>query len=105
MYQLPPVLLPSPLKTVSLCFLPSCPTAEKYTQNFYWDLRRKREFNNYPGILYRLLGNDKLLSEDVKANVTEMLAGGVDTVRTQCSGRRGTSCPFLCPFPPACLVV
>ncbi|XP_020953978.1 cholesterol side-chain cleavage enzyme, mitochondrial isoform X1 [Sus scrofa] len=53
--------------------------AEKYTQNFYWDLRRKREFNNYPGILYRLLGNDKLLSEDVKANVTEMLAGGVDT--------------------------
>eukprot|EP00069_Balaena_mysticetus_P019016 bmy_11975T0 len=31
------------------------------------------------GILYRLLGNDKLLSEDVKANITEMLAGGVDT--------------------------
>ncbi|XP_022435719.1 cholesterol side-chain cleavage enzyme, mitochondrial isoform X2 [Delphinapterus leucas] len=53
--------------------------AEKYTENFYWDLRRKREFTNYPGILYRLLGNDKLLSEDVKANITEMLAGGVDT--------------------------
>ncbi|KAJ8790288.1 hypothetical protein J1605_021365 [Eschrichtius robustus] len=53
--------------------------AEKYTENFYWDLRRKREFTNYPGILYRLLGNEKLLSEDVKANITEMLAGGVDT--------------------------
>ena len=67
----------------SLYFLSSCPTAEKYTENFYWDLRRKREFTNYPGILYRLLGNEKLLSEDVKANITEMLAGGVDTVRTQ----------------------
>ncbi|XP_057577864.1 cholesterol side-chain cleavage enzyme, mitochondrial isoform X2 [Hippopotamus amphibius kiboko] len=53
--------------------------AEKYTENFYWDLRQKKEFKNYPGILYRLLGNDKLLSEDVKANITEMLAGGVDT--------------------------
>ncbi|TKC42780.1 hypothetical protein EI555_003849 [Monodon monoceros] len=57
--------------------------AEKYTENFYWDLRRKREFTNYPGILYRLLGNDKLLSEDVKANITEMLAGGVDTTLVQ----------------------
>lgn len=63
-------------------FPPSCPpTAEKYTQNFYLDLRQKRDFSNYPGVLYRLLGNNKLLFEDVKANVTEMLAGGVDTVR------------------------
>lgn len=53
--------------------------AEKYTQNFYLDLRQKRDFDKYPGILYRLLGNNKLLFEDVKANVTEMLAGGVDT--------------------------
>ncbi|KAK1338574.1 hypothetical protein QTO34_019228 [Cnephaeus nilssonii] len=53
--------------------------AEKYTQNFYLDLRQKRDFSNYPGVLYRLLGNNKLLFEDVKANVTEMLAGGVDT--------------------------
>ena len=85
LYRLPPeiVLLPSPLQRASLYFLSSCPTAEKYTENFYWDLRRKREFTNYPGILYRLLGNEKLLSEDVKANITEMLAGGVDTVRTQ----------------------
>ncbi|KAM7158493.1 cholesterol side-chain cleavage enzyme, mitochondrial isoform 1-T1 [Molossus nigricans] len=53
--------------------------AENYTQNFYLDLRQKRDFSNYPGVLYRLLGNKKLLFEDVKANVTEMLAGGVDT--------------------------
>ncbi|XP_006182097.1 cholesterol side-chain cleavage enzyme, mitochondrial isoform X1 [Camelus ferus] len=53
--------------------------AEKYTQKFYGDLRLKTEFTDYPGILYRLLGNDNLLSDDVKGNVTEMLAGGVDT--------------------------
>uniref|UniRef100_A0A7N5JRT0 Cholesterol side-chain cleavage enzyme, mitochondrial n=1 Tax=Ailuropoda melanoleuca TaxID=9646 RepID=A0A7N5JRT0_AILME len=53
--------------------------AEIYTQNFYWDLRHKRDVNNYPGILHRLLKNNKLLFEDVKANITEMLAGGVDT--------------------------
>ncbi|XP_004421860.1 PREDICTED: cholesterol side-chain cleavage enzyme, mitochondrial isoform X2 [Ceratotherium simum simum] len=53
--------------------------AEKYTQNFYQDLKQKRDFSNYPGILYRLLGSNKLPFEDIKANVTEMLAGGVDT--------------------------
>ncbi|XP_062947924.1 cholesterol side-chain cleavage enzyme, mitochondrial [Cynocephalus volans] len=54
--------------------------ADKYTQNFYWDLRQKRHFsNNYPGILYSLLGSNKLPFEDIKANITEMLAGGVDT--------------------------
>ncbi|XP_030173575.1 cholesterol side-chain cleavage enzyme, mitochondrial [Lynx canadensis] len=53
--------------------------AEVYTQNFYWDLRHKRDFNNYPCILQRLLRSHKLLFEDVKANITEMLAGGVDT--------------------------
>ncbi|KAF3830688.1 hypothetical protein GH733_004507, partial [Mirounga leonina] len=53
--------------------------AEIYTQNFYRDLRQKRDVNNYPGILHSLLKNNKLLFEDVKANITEMLAGGVDT--------------------------
>ncbi|XP_012603699.1 cholesterol side-chain cleavage enzyme, mitochondrial isoform X2 [Microcebus murinus] len=54
--------------------------AEKYTQNFYRDMRQKRDFgDNYPGILYRLLRNNKLPFEDIKANVTELLAGGVDT--------------------------
>ena len=63
-------------------FPPFCLSpAEKYTQNFYLDLRQKRDFKSYPGVLCSLLGNNKLLFEDVKANVTEMLAGGVDTVR------------------------
>ncbi|KAL2790815.1 cholesterol side-chain cleavage enzyme, mitochondrial isoform b [Daubentonia madagascariensis] len=54
--------------------------ADKYSQNFYWDMRRKKDFsNNYPGILYRLLVNSTLPFEDIKANITEMLAGGVDT--------------------------
>ncbi|XP_053450462.1 cholesterol side-chain cleavage enzyme, mitochondrial [Nycticebus coucang] len=54
--------------------------ADKYTQNFYWDVRKKRDLSNsYPGILYRLLGNSTLPFEDIKANITEMLAGGVDT--------------------------
>ncbi|CAI9157878.1 unnamed protein product [Rangifer tarandus platyrhynchus] len=53
--------------------------AERYTEIFYQDLRRKTEFRNYPGILYRLLISEKMLLEDVKANITEMLAGGVDT--------------------------
>ncbi|XP_068847597.1 cholesterol side-chain cleavage enzyme, mitochondrial [Capricornis sumatraensis] len=53
--------------------------AEKYTEIFYQDLRQKTEFRNYPGILYCLLKSEKMLLEDVKANITEMLAGGVDT--------------------------
>lgn len=73
--------LPLSLPPAQSSFLfPSC-TAEIYTQNFYWDLRQKRDVNNYPGILHRLLKNNKLVFEDVKANITEMLAGGVDTVR------------------------
>ncbi|XP_020021213.1 cholesterol side-chain cleavage enzyme, mitochondrial [Castor canadensis] len=53
--------------------------ADKYIQNFYWDLRHKRDFNKYPGILYRLLGSNKMPFENIQANITEMLAGGVDT--------------------------
>ncbi|KAK2103326.1 hypothetical protein P7K49_017182 [Saguinus oedipus] len=56
--------------------------AEAYTQNFTWELRQKGNVDhNYRGILYRLLGHSRLPFEDIKANVTEMLAGGVDTVR------------------------
>uniref|UniRef100_U3EDR8 Cholesterol side-chain cleavage enzyme, mitochondrial n=2 Tax=Callithrix jacchus TaxID=9483 RepID=U3EDR8_CALJA len=54
--------------------------AEAYTQNFTWELRQKGNVDhNYRGILYRLLGHSRLPFEDIKANVTEMLAGGVDT--------------------------
>ncbi|KAF7484434.1 hypothetical protein GHT09_004222 [Marmota monax] len=53
--------------------------ADKYTQNFYWDSRQKRNFSKYPGILYSLLGSNKLPFQDIQANITELLAGGVDT--------------------------
>ncbi|XP_008069219.1 cholesterol side-chain cleavage enzyme, mitochondrial [Carlito syrichta] len=54
--------------------------ADKYTQNFCWDSRQKKTVSSkYPGVLYKLLETSKLPFEDVKANITEMLAGGVDT--------------------------
>ncbi|EDL95659.1 cytochrome P450, family 11, subfamily a, polypeptide 1 [Rattus norvegicus] len=53
--------------------------ADEYTQNFYWDLRQKRDFSKYPGVLYSLLGGNKLPFKNIQANITEMLAGGVDT--------------------------
>ncbi|KAM5291734.1 cholesterol side-chain cleavage enzyme, mitochondrial [Ctenodactylus gundi] len=54
--------------------------ADEYTKNFYWDLRQKRNISDkYPGILYSLLGSNKLPFENIQANITEMLAGGVDT--------------------------
>ncbi|XP_004855530.1 cholesterol side-chain cleavage enzyme, mitochondrial isoform X1 [Heterocephalus glaber] len=54
--------------------------ADTYTKNFYWDLRQKKDFQDkYPGILYSLLGSNKLPFQNIQANITEMLAGGVDT--------------------------
>ncbi|XP_011823933.1 cholesterol side-chain cleavage enzyme, mitochondrial isoform X2 [Macaca fascicularis] len=54
--------------------------ADMYTENFHWELRQKGNVHHdYRGILYRLLGDSKMSFEDIKANVTEMLAGGVDT--------------------------
>nr|XP_004666698.2 cholesterol side-chain cleavage enzyme, mitochondrial [Jaculus jaculus] len=52
--------------------------AEKYTQD-YWNLRKKRNFSENPGVLYSLLGGNKLPLENIQANITELLAGGVDT--------------------------
>lgn len=34
----------------------------------------------YPGVLASLLMLDKLSIEDIKASITELMAGGVDTV-------------------------
>ncbi|XP_042524818.1 cholesterol side-chain cleavage enzyme, mitochondrial-like [Dipodomys spectabilis] len=53
--------------------------ASNYTQNFYLDLRRRRKVDRYPGVLHSLLEQNKLPQENIEANVTEMLAGGVDT--------------------------
>ncbi|KAM6149567.1 cholesterol side-chain cleavage enzyme, mitochondrial [Erethizon dorsatum] len=54
--------------------------ADTYTKSFSWGLRQKRDFQNkYPGVLYSLLGSHKLPFQNIQANITEMLAGGVDT--------------------------
>ncbi|XP_006866552.1 PREDICTED: cholesterol side-chain cleavage enzyme, mitochondrial-like [Chrysochloris asiatica] len=53
--------------------------AEQYTQNFYWNLKKKRVINNYPSILLGLVENTKMSFDNIKANITELLAGGVDT--------------------------
>ncbi|XP_004611899.2 LOW QUALITY PROTEIN: cholesterol side-chain cleavage enzyme, mitochondrial [Sorex araneus] len=53
--------------------------AEMYVQGFSSDQRQKQQLDTYPGILYCLLGRNKIPFQDIKANVTELLAGGVDT--------------------------
>uniref|UniRef100_A0A8D0L640 Cholesterol side-chain cleavage enzyme, mitochondrial n=1 Tax=Sphenodon punctatus TaxID=8508 RepID=A0A8D0L640_SPHPU len=54
--------------------------ADKCIQNIYRDLRlNRRSAKEYTGILSCLLLQDKLPIDDIKANVTEMMAGGVDT--------------------------
>ncbi|XP_007537052.1 cholesterol side-chain cleavage enzyme, mitochondrial [Erinaceus europaeus] len=54
--------------------------AEEYTQSFYRGPRQQagRE-HPQPGILYRLLQGNAIPFQDIQANVTELLAGGVDT--------------------------
>ncbi|XP_055984770.1 cholesterol side-chain cleavage enzyme, mitochondrial [Sorex fumeus] len=56
--------------------------AEMYVQNFSWEQRKQQQLDTYPGILYCLLGSNKIPFQDIKANVTELLAGGVDTTST-----------------------
>uniref|UniRef100_A0A452H3G6 Cholesterol side-chain cleavage enzyme, mitochondrial n=1 Tax=Gopherus agassizii TaxID=38772 RepID=A0A452H3G6_9SAUR len=54
--------------------------ADKCIQNIYRELRLDRKSTKeYTGILSSLLVQDKLPIDDIKANVTEMMAGGVDT--------------------------
>ncbi|XP_075288208.1 cholesterol side-chain cleavage enzyme, mitochondrial isoform X3 [Opisthocomus hoazin] len=54
--------------------------ADKCIQNVYRDLRLQRKSSKeYMGILCSLIMQDKLPLDDIKANVTEMMAGGVDT--------------------------
>ncbi|XP_035012992.2 cholesterol side-chain cleavage enzyme, mitochondrial [Hippoglossus stenolepis] len=54
--------------------------ADRCIQNIY--RQSQQETGNpqkYPGVLARLLMQDKLSIEDIKASVTELMAGGVDT--------------------------
>ncbi|XP_025899423.1 cholesterol side-chain cleavage enzyme, mitochondrial [Nothoprocta perdicaria] len=54
--------------------------ADKCIQSVYRDLRLHRKSpKEYTGILSNLLMQDKLPLDDIKASVTEMMAGGVDT--------------------------
>ncbi|POI22482.1 hypothetical protein CIB84_013770, partial [Bambusicola thoracicus] len=57
--------------------------ADKCIQNVYRDIRLQRKSTEeHTGILFSLLVQDKLPLDDIKASVTEMMAGGVDTVST-----------------------
>nr|XP_006121145.2 cholesterol side-chain cleavage enzyme, mitochondrial isoform X2 [Pelodiscus sinensis] len=54
--------------------------ADKCIQNIYRELRLdQKSTKEYAGILSSLLMQDKLPIDCIKANVTEMMAGGVDT--------------------------
>lgn len=59
-------------------------SADKCIQNVYRDLRLQRKSTKeYMGILCSLIMQEKLPLDDIKASVTEMMAGGVDTVRSR----------------------
>lgn len=61
---------------------PCLSSADKCIHNVYRDLRLQRKSTTeYMGILCSLILQDKLPLDDIKASVTEMMAGGVDTVR------------------------
>lgn len=57
-------------------------SADRCITNIYRRLREETGAQKkYPGVLASLLMLDKLSIEDIKASVTELMAGGVDTVR------------------------
>lgn len=56
--------------------------ADKCIQNIYQELCfNQKRAKEYRGILCSLLVQNKMPIEDIKASITEMMAGGVDTVR------------------------
>lgn len=56
-------------------------SADRCIQNIYRQLRQETGTpKKYPGVLACLLMLDKLSIEDIKASITELMAGGVDTV-------------------------
>uniref|UniRef100_H3AS27 Cholesterol side-chain cleavage enzyme, mitochondrial n=1 Tax=Latimeria chalumnae TaxID=7897 RepID=H3AS27_LATCH len=57
--------------------------ADRCIQNIYREFRlKKKNEDDFPGILSNLLQQDQLPIEDIKASVTELMAGGVDTTST-----------------------
>lgn len=69
-------------KSCSLLFhFLSSSSADRCIHNIYRQLRQETgNPQKYPGVLASLLMLDKLSIEDIKASVTELMAGGVDTV-------------------------
>ncbi len=60
-------------------------SADRCIQNIYRQLRQETGTpKKYPGVLASLLMLDKLSIEDIKASITELMAGGVDTVKKNC---------------------
>ncbi|XP_052400608.1 cholesterol side-chain cleavage enzyme, mitochondrial-like [Carassius gibelio] len=54
--------------------------ADRCIQSIYRQLRKTPDADEkYPGVLASLLMLDKLSIEDIKASITELMAGGVDT--------------------------
>uniref|UniRef100_A0A3B4YSX5 Cholesterol side-chain cleavage enzyme, mitochondrial n=1 Tax=Seriola lalandi dorsalis TaxID=1841481 RepID=A0A3B4YSX5_SERLL len=59
---------------------PFVASADRCIQNIYRQLRQETGTQKkYPGVLPSLLMLDKLSIEDIKASITELMAGGVDT--------------------------
>lgn len=57
-------------------------SADRCIHNIYRKLRQEAGTSKkYPGVLASLLMLDKMSIEDIKASITELMAGGVDTVR------------------------
>lgn len=70
-------------KTLPLISHPSMwfSKADRCIQSIYRQLRKNSDAGEkYPGVLASLLMLDKLSIEDIKASITELMAGGVDTV-------------------------
>ncbi|XP_007478218.1 cholesterol side-chain cleavage enzyme, mitochondrial isoform X1 [Monodelphis domestica] len=53
--------------------------AEDYVQSFYHEQKKRKELENYPGLLPCLLRKNTMDFESIKGNITELMAGGVDT--------------------------
>ncbi|XP_056654687.1 cholesterol side-chain cleavage enzyme, mitochondrial isoform X2 [Monodelphis domestica] len=52
---------------------------EDYVQSFYHEQKKRKELENYPGLLPCLLRKNTMDFESIKGNITELMAGGVDT--------------------------
>lgn len=76
-----------------------CASADRCIHNIYRQLRKEDGISKkYPGVLASLLMLDKLSIEDIKASITELMAGGVDTVRKRQFFVFFTERDFFCLF-------